>query len=289
MHPRRVWDLYGNRVIPIWTSGELYPHAISHAWVDKNDRMDVWTPINGHEWPVPIPKDANLDLICIEMLNKGLEYVWLDVRCLRQQGGPRDDLPPHSQQRVEEWKLDVPTIGLIYKFYKVHCYLGQPLHVTEDYFDSECCWSNCAWTLQEIGWHGYEICGVTPDGPLDTKPDKYGNYDTEVLTTFHQKLRDLKRLEYQTFDMLEEMRRQVSTNPVDKIAGMAILLSSYRIPAYHERQSLKDAWTAFINTTSGLILGDLFFKYPEPGNAGAKWCPSWKQVQEKSLSEHETR
>ncbi len=68
MCPRHVWDLYGNRVVPMWTTGELYPHAMSHAWVDKNDRMDVWTPINGHRWPVPIPKDANLDLIRIEML-----------------------------------------------------------------------------------------------------------------------------------------------------------------------------------------------------------------------------
>ncbi len=54
--------------------------------------MDVWTPINGHQWPVSIPKDADLNLIRIEMLNMGLEYVWLDVLCLRQKGGLREDL-----------------------------------------------------------------------------------------------------------------------------------------------------------------------------------------------------
>ncbi len=61
------------------------------------------TPINGYEWPVPMPKDANLDLIRIEMLNLGAEYAWLDVLCLRQEGGKGKHL------RVEEWKLDVPT------------------------------------------------------------------------------------------------------------------------------------------------------------------------------------
>ncbi|PBK82952.1 hypothetical protein ARMGADRAFT_1001291 [Armillaria gallica] len=286
MHPRRVWDLYGNRVVPIWTTGELYPHGISHAWGDENDRVDVWTPINGCEWPVPIPKDANLDLIRIEMLNRGLEYVWLDVLCLRQKGGLREDL------RAKEWKLDVPTIGWVYYRNKVYCYLsglGRPLRVTEDYFDSNRCWFHRAWTLQEVGHDGYEICGVTPDGPLDAKPGKDGNYDTEVLTTFHQKLWDLRRLGYQTFDVLEEMRLRVSTNPVDKIAGMAILLMSSRIPAYYESQSLEDAWTAFMNTTGSQMRGDLFFKYPEPGNAGAKWRPSWNQVLEKSLSEYDTR
>ncbi|KAK0430888.1 hypothetical protein EV421DRAFT_1856229 [Armillaria borealis] len=88
------------------------------------DRAVVWTPINGYEWPVPIPNDVDLNLIRIEMLNLGLEYAWLDVLCLRQVGGPGEDL------RAEEWKVDVPTIGRVYYHAKVVCYLsglGQPL------------------------------------------------------------------------------------------------------------------------------------------------------------------
>ncbi|PBK79352.1 hypothetical protein ARMGADRAFT_157454 [Armillaria gallica] len=118
LYPRRGWDLYSNRVVPIWTFGGAVPRGISHAWVAEDERIDVWTPINGFEWPVPIPKGANLDLIRIEMLNKGLEYVWLDVLCLRQEGGLREDL------RAEEWKLDVPTIGSVYHHFKTHCYLN---------------------------------------------------------------------------------------------------------------------------------------------------------------------
>ncbi|SJL14950.1 uncharacterized protein ARMOST_18426 [Armillaria ostoyae] len=105
--PRRVWDLYSNRVVPWWVARQC-AWAISHAWVEEKDRGNVLTPINGFEWPVPIPKDTNLDLIRIEMLNAGAEYAWLDVLCLRQVDGKREDL------RAKEWKVDVPTIGWAY-------------------------------------------------------------------------------------------------------------------------------------------------------------------------------
>ncbi len=52
--------------------------------MNEKDRVNLWTPINGYDWPVPIPKDANLDLIHIEMLNLGAEYAWLDILYLRQ-------------------------------------------------------------------------------------------------------------------------------------------------------------------------------------------------------------
>ncbi len=81
--PRCVWDLYSNWVVPWWVAHQ-YPWAISHGWMDEKDRMYEATPINGYEWPVPMPRDADLDLICIEMLNNGTEYVCFDVLCLRQ-------------------------------------------------------------------------------------------------------------------------------------------------------------------------------------------------------------
>ncbi|PBK62130.1 hypothetical protein ARMSODRAFT_859292, partial [Armillaria solidipes] len=134
--PRRVWDLYSNRVVPWWTV-RRYPVPISHAWVDEKDRVDVWTPINGYACPVPIPKDASLDLLWIEMLNLGVQYMWLDVLCLRQKGGTKEDI------RVKEWKLDVPIIGRVYRNTWVVIYLsglGLPLSVKEGDLDSERCW-----------------------------------------------------------------------------------------------------------------------------------------------------
>ncbi len=97
--------------------GELC-QPISHAWMEEKDCVNMWTPVNGYDWPVPIPKDTNLDLICIEMLNLGAEYAWLDVLCLRQAGGRVEHLC------IEEWKLDVPTIGAVYASAFVVWYLS---------------------------------------------------------------------------------------------------------------------------------------------------------------------
>ncbi|SJL08951.1 uncharacterized protein ARMOST_12326 [Armillaria ostoyae] len=162
LRPRRVWDLCSNRVVPSWITKE-WPTPISHAWVDEKDRVDVLTPINGKEWPVPIPKDADLNLIRIEMLNVGAEYAWLDVLCLRQkeEGGPREDL------RAEEWRLDVPTIGGVYGR-KVVIYLsglGRPLGLKDGDLDSNRNWFRRAWTLQEVRCQCI-IAGDMPGGPI---------------------------------------------------------------------------------------------------------------------------
>lgn len=278
--PRRVWDLYSNRVVPTWAtspSKELAP--ISHAWAHEKDRKAVWTRINGYEWPVPIPKDTSLDLIRIEMLNLGAEYVWLDVLCLKQKGGRRDDL------REKEWELDVPTIGCVYyNTDRVYCYLsglGRPLTLREGDLESDQCWFNRAWTLQEVGKKRI-ICGQMLDGPMQAKGDKDRVYETKIMTRFHQKLRDASAvLQYQEADVfrtLVEMQHRKSTKEVEKVMGLAFLLKASTIPAYSEDQNLEATWTALVNMTSKRTRAVLFFHYPEPGNRGTKWRPSWDQV-----------
>ncbi|SJL15499.1 uncharacterized protein ARMOST_18997 [Armillaria ostoyae] len=282
--PRRVWDLYSNRVVPSWTVGDkddlwevLKP--MSHAWVDEEDRAGVWTPINGKEWPVPIPKDTNLDLIRIEMLNLGWEYMWLDVLCLRQKGGPNEDL------RVEEWKLDVPTIGCVYFDAEVVIYLsglGLPLRVKEGDLDSDRCWFRRAWTLQEVGEERI-IAGDTSDGPMHAEPiDKDGNYETELLTRFHKQLGSEPGWG-NVFGQLADMRKRVSTNPVDKVAGLAFPLMPEMIPAYHETESLEDAWTALVNAMNSQTRADFLLFYPGVGLGHKRWRPTWEQLMTKPL------
>ncbi|KAK0430883.1 hypothetical protein EV421DRAFT_1721056, partial [Armillaria borealis] len=281
--PRRVWDLYSNRVVPYWTmairSSLMRPQPISHAWMDKKDRAVVWTSINGYEWPAPIPKDVDLNLIRIKMLNLGAEYAWLDVLCLRQVGGGREDL------RTEEWKLDVPTIGGVYLGIDVVCYLsglGRPLMLKEGDLESDQSWFRRAWTLQEIGFDRM-IAGDTPDGPMHAEC-KDGKYETELLTRFHKQLLSITdQRVFKVREALEEMRKRVSTNPVDKIAGLAFLMVSESIPAYYESASLKEAWTALVNSMNTNCRGQLFFLLPEPGDGDTKWRPSWDQVMTKPL------
>ncbi|KAK0433497.1 hypothetical protein EV421DRAFT_2088582 [Armillaria borealis] len=277
LRPRHVWDLCSNRVVPLWTMvnerkyhmRSPWPQPISHAWVDEKDRAVVWTPINGYQWPVPIPKDADLNLIRIEMLNLGLEYAWLDVLCLRQVGGPEEDL------RIEEWKVDVPTIGAVYQNGgDVVCYLsglGRPLRLKEGDLESDRCWFRRAWTLQEYGSRR-TIAGDTPDGQLHVKLTD-GTLETGLLLNFKRPQQSMS-----FFGVLKEMQRRVSTNPVDKIAGLAYLMHCKTIPAYYESQSLEEAWTALVNSMDELYRGCLFSLCPEPGNAGKKWRPSWDQV-----------
>ncbi len=272
--PRCVWDLYSNRVVPWWVARK-WPRAISHAWVEERDRVDVLTPINGYDWPVPIPKDANLDLIRIEMLNTGAEYAWLDVLCLRQVGGRREDL------RAKEWKVDVPTIGRVYRGFEPVVYyfngLGRPLRIKSGDFESDRNWFKRVWTLQEFS-RDRIIGGDTGDDNAMTE---------EVRAAFHRQLLSLDKIcsngRPDVFITLSYMQHRVCTNPVDKIAGMVYLLGWVQaIPAYYEMQSIEDAWTALVNVLWHKERAALFFAYPKPGDGNKVWRPSWSQVMDKT-------
>ncbi|KAK0447540.1 hypothetical protein EV421DRAFT_1900920 [Armillaria borealis] len=244
---RRVWDLYANRVIPYWVACE-HPWGISHAWVDEKDRVNVMTPINGYEWPVPIPKDTNLDLIRIEMLNLGVKYAWLDVLCLRQEGGKGEHL------RLEEWKLDVPTIGSVFEM------AGNV---------SDRCWFRRAWTLQEITQNPI-IGGKTGDDIMEEG----------VRRRFDEQLTSLREMRQRNMalTLVSEMQHRVSTKPLDKVAGLAYLLQTDSIPIYDAEQSAADAWEVLMDAMGPRFRTPLLFYYHEPGDGRKRWRPSWEQV-----------
>ncbi len=227
-----------------------------------------------------VPKDTNLDLIRIEMLSLGLEYTWLDVLCLRQKEGLREDL------RVEEWKLDVPTIRYIYWGIQVVIYLsglGWPFSLREGDLDSNQCWFRRTWTVQEVGPPWRIIAGYTPEGPMQAEPiENNGNYETDVLTRFHKQLKSL-HTGRDIFSVLTAMQDRVSTNPVDRVAGLALPIGPRAIPAYYESKSLEDAWTALVNTTHRYDHGLLLFQYPGVGLGCKKWRPTWNQVMIETL------
>ncbi|KAK0430123.1 hypothetical protein EV421DRAFT_1913380 [Armillaria borealis] len=264
--PRRVWDLYANRVVPWWV-GRKDPWGISHAWVDEKDRVYAMTPINGYEWPVPMPKDAHLDLIRIEMLNLGARYVWLDILCLRQEGGKGEHL------RVEEWKLDVPTIGWVYTYpVNVVCYLnglGRPLHLTPDYFESDRCWFRRAWTLQEITDDAI-IGGETGDDIMEK----------EVRKTFDAQLEHLREIRDRNLalELVSEMQSRTSTKPLDKVAGLVYPLVPTFIPIYDAEKSDTEAWEVLMDAISPVSRAEFFFYFPEPGKGRKCWRPSWQQI-----------
>ena len=131
------------------------PHeflAISHSWT--ND-MQLWmTPINHYQWSVPLPNGITFEKIRWEALHAGAQYCWLDVLCLRQRTTEYVDGVPrlvNELQRGEEWSIDIPTIGNIYRQASmVQRYLnglGRELKLTG--WDDPRYWTRRAWTLQE--------------------------------------------------------------------------------------------------------------------------------------------
>ncbi|SJL16848.1 uncharacterized protein ARMOST_20377 [Armillaria ostoyae] len=294
--PRRVWDLCANRVVPYWVAGELLgrpgiARAISHAWVDDGDRMNVMTPINGYEWPVPMPKGVNLDLIRIEMLNWCPKsfigytsfscefepgYAWLDILCLRQEGGRGEHL------RMEEWKLDVPTIGSVYEdAERVVCYLsglGRPLNFTLDDLQSDRCWFRRAWTLQEITKDAI-IGGETGNDVMDGEVQR--RFD-EQLTSLWEMIA-LGRI----LDLVFEMQNRVSTKPLDKVAGLAYLCDTGSLPIYNAQQSEADAWETLMDAMAPAFRAQLLFFYPMPGDGRKCWRPSWQQLMTNKIIVHQ--
>ena len=180
MYPRRIWDICANTVIPAaWICGPPCPltstrhveavgiRPVSHAWVAHGDLTFVMTEANQQLWPIPLPKGTQVEDIRHEMIRLGVRYAWLDVLCLRQQALAKNFAIPVSRElierrelrRLEEWKIDVPTIGAIYSNpAKDSIYgdgptvifmngLGRPFR--DEGWASERHWLRRAWTLQE--------------------------------------------------------------------------------------------------------------------------------------------
>jgi hypothetical protein len=77
--PRRIWDLWSNRVVETWMTAPYdhrhqhvaYPQlfAVSHSWMDDTLHKSIRSNINGQAWPVPLPVDTMLNRIRMELLN----------------------------------------------------------------------------------------------------------------------------------------------------------------------------------------------------------------------------
>lgn len=283
--PRRVWDLYSNRVLP-FSLVRRDPWAISHSWMEEGQRQYMSTPINAYEWPVPIPIDTTLEHIRIELLNMGAEYVWLDVLCLRQEGPPGQESLAHRALRLEEWKIDVPTISHVYHRHRsVVTYfsgLGRPFQVGD--LRSQRHWLNRAWTVQEV-CEDAGTGGQTAGSPVMLK-DVDEEYTDQNVREFYDRLgfmRVILQERENVYHLLSNMRDRHATNEVDKIAGLAFVLGSGILPIYLPDEPLEDAWNRLLESMNENFRGDLLFMYPSPGTGRWLWAPTWNQVLKNEL------
>ena len=183
MFPRRIWDICANTVIPaswICVLGcplSMLPFKfdcgvipVSHAWAANDDLAFTLAEANQQLWPIPLPRGVQLEDIRGEMIRLGVRYAWLDVLCLRQQAQPalakdlalpvsQEVVEKREQRRLEEWKMDVPTIGAIYSNHDARgIYNGVPTVIfmsglgrpfRDEGWTSERHWLKRVWTLQE--------------------------------------------------------------------------------------------------------------------------------------------
>ncbi|GJE89388.1 hypothetical protein PsYK624_054880 [Phanerochaete sordida] len=276
--PRRVWDLYSNRVLPYGTActrrssqRDLPDHlwTVSHSWVVAEARESVWTPINGNQWPVPIPCATTLEHVRIELLNMGAEYVWLDVLCLRQKGRDEDEAV-----RIEEWKVDVPTIGYVYRgtragrqYRPCATYfngLGLPLEMAPHALASDRHWLNRVWTLQET-LKSFIPCGLTGLPPPA---------DGSMTTLFLRHAALLRQISNGGEGMLmQELQRRSCISELDRIAGLAYIVNCPMLPVYRPGADVEGAWQQLLKHASGTWRMDVMCTHP--ADAPFALFPSW--------------
>ncbi|GJE88545.1 hypothetical protein PsYK624_046280 [Phanerochaete sordida] len=293
--PRRVWDLYSNRVLPFWvlltTDIPRNLWAVSHSWVDGKELEFIRTRINGSGWTVPIPRGVDLDHVRIELLNLGAEYVWLDVLCLRQQvqtshrdllGWSEDAWRDFEEKRQEEWKLDVPTIGHVFRCKPsqvVITYfsgLGRPFRVSQEMLTENRSWLNRVWTVQETT-SNWLLGGLTTDNFVAHKEGM------DLPSVFHARLCNLSLiLSHESpdlFALAKALRRRKGTYPADYVSALGLLLDCPALPIYETDMRCEDAWSQLLQQMTRKHRTDLLVVCPLAGNApGSKWRPSWSQM-----------
>ncbi|GJE89210.1 hypothetical protein PsYK624_053050 [Phanerochaete sordida] len=275
--PRRVWDLRSNRVLPYAAvfgdqgvrDGLPYQlWAVSHSWVAPEDRDDVWTPINGWAWPVPLPRATSLAHIRVELLNMGAEYVWLDVLCLRQHGAEESEA-----QRLEEWETDVPTIGHVYQgFPQNRCCityftgLGLPLDTSAALQCSDRHWFLRVWTLQET------LTSWLPGGLTGAK--------LEGGDAFFTHLRELTELAFPTAHeepdwdgLVPEVIGRHCTRELDRLSGLAYFMRCRTLPLYNETAAVEHAWALLLKHVPDAQRFDIFLRYA--ADTPFALFPSW--------------
>ncbi|KAF8459256.1 hypothetical protein BDZ91DRAFT_742073 [Kalaharituber pfeilii] len=296
--PRRIWDIKSNRVVEFrMLHAEVlsmavdlqqsYPPfwAVTHSWT--SDMRPVETSVNQHLWPVPLPKRVDLERnLRKELLALGADYVWLDVLCLRQSAAAPQRSPDGIKIKQDEWKLDVPTIGNIYRTgtHVVRYFNGLGKPFSKDGWDDDRHWLRRAWTLQEIRKEKTTFNGGVPyhDGNiiLDTK----GNIAGKVVT-LRTAIGPILRLAEdadspsgcKVYELAKEMARRYASNPTDKVAGMFYLLRTTELPTYDEEISEETAWKQCFHVLPYRQKIEILFDFPYRG-ATEQWFPIWEQL-----------
>ena len=283
--PRRLWDLRSNRVVDFrmlhaaQSTIDTIPTfwAVTHSWTGS--MSPVWTTVNQHQWPVPLPKDISLEYLRSELLTLGAEYVWIDVLCLRQQS----EVDSLEQIRKDEWKLDVPTTGNIYcaATQVVRYFNGLGVRFSNRGWDDPRHWLQRAWTLQEIADEKIIINGGIPRDLDQVLLNSKGKVSGKVLK-FGDAIRPAIKLAEQVqgcdiYELAREMTRRHASQPLDKLFGLFYLLRTTKLPCYDATKTSEDIWRQCFYLLPAERKAEILLNFPYRGS-DEQWFPTWAQV-----------
>ncbi|KAH6905220.1 hypothetical protein BKA70DRAFT_1293742 [Coprinopsis sp. MPI-PUGE-AT-0042] len=296
--PRRMWDLYSNRVIhasltmsrstseedpcprKLHSWGEIgmrapIIYAVSHSLVDERERQWVLSKVNRGEWR---HSDKQLALFLLSAQAPPAAYAWMDLLCLRQQ----DKEAQGDYLRPQEHSIDVPTIGYVYQrcqaVVQYFCGLGRALVYGNE--EGERHWLNRAWTLQELGRKDKAVTGgitlTSPSDPWQTVEPS----SLDINNPFQRKFNKLQA--YSTsfvFNFLLEMRHRSFTNPVDQIAGLLYPLDAEKVYVYNANETIQQAWEKLLPVLDVESILCITATFPFAGEGRFHFLPTWNQIQ----------
>ncbi|KAF7798225.1 hypothetical protein EIP86_009442 [Pleurotus ostreatoroseus] len=186
-----------------------------------------------------------------------MDLVWLDVLCLRQEG-----VLEREAVRVEEWKIDVPTIGTVYAMNAIN------------------------------GMESYQsmnVGGLAKDSPFPPRIDSEGRLieDRQDVQRFYARLEIATNNSVSSGNALSAvaaMSERHAFHVVDKIGGVTQMLNRGRMPVYvrNDTPSVgEDAWLRLVDAMNDTFSTHFFFLFPRRGDGKYSWCPSWSQLNER--------
>ena len=237
-----------------------------------------------HRVPLPHGLDLERD-VRQELLDYGIEYVWLDVLCLRQYAVSA----PFSETKNEEWKLDVPTIGNIYRvaqgIVRYFNGLGRPFSAKG--WDDERHWLQRAWTLQEIKTENSTINGGIHRGSTGSTSNIMNTYgkmagqDMTLRSAIEPVLKLAADVDSSSgcslYALVREMSRRKATKSTDKVAGLVYLLQLKQLPTYDERAEDNDVWERCFHMLPFPRKIELLFDFPYRSEK-QHWFPTWSEL-----------
>ncbi|KAF8474144.1 hypothetical protein BDZ91DRAFT_828025 [Kalaharituber pfeilii] len=193
----------------------------------------------------------------------------------------------------DEWKVDVPIIGNVYRCASFVIYhlngLERPVDLSLIRIEgglikseNERHWLNRAWTLQEVKNKERMILGSpTREDDVETFMNAVGpaldNYMVKVRTSVTSDAGSAWKM----------MTPRQASHPMDRVCGLIYLLApeiAFTLPVYDRSEGLDDAWWRFVATTAVETPGlpaapyaqNLIYSFPFPSTR--RWCPSISQL-----------